>query len=295
MKKPLFIGLCTALVTPFVGNEVNYPMLDLLIRRQIDAGVQAIVIAGTTGESPTLSIDEKLELFRRSAAAAGGKCRIIAGTGGNNTAAAIELSRNAAQTGVDGLLVVTPYYNKSTPTGLVKHYAAIAESAELPLIAYNVPTRTGVDLSPAVCRELAKIPNIVGLKEASSDISKALRIIAENGPELPLYSGNDDQTVAAMALGAMGVISVASNVVPKMMNTMVTAAWEGNFDLASLLQRRLLPLTDLMFCQVNPIPVKAAMNAIGYDVGGCRMPLDELNPENQTKLERFFRRWRETP
>lgn len=294
MKKPLFIGLCTALVTPFVGEKVNYPMLDILIRRQIDAGVRAIVIAGTTGESPTLSTDEKLELFRRSVAAAKGECKIIAGTGGNNTAAAMALSRMAADTGVDGLLVVTPYYNKATEAGLIKHYAAIAESADLPVIAYNVPSRTGVDISPKVCRELAKIPNIVGIKEACGDISKVLRIITENGGELPVYSGNDDQTVPVMSLGGMGVISVASNVAPRQMNTMVTAAWEGNYDLAALMQRRLLPLTDLMFCQVNPIPVKAAMNAIGYDVGGCRMPLDGLSPANMERLAAFFHGWKET-
>ncbi len=293
MKKPVFIGLCTALVTPFVGSEVNYPMLDVLIRRQIDAGVRAIVIAGTTGESPTLTLDEKMTLFQRSVEAANGKCAIIAGTGGNNTKAAIELSRLAQSTGVDGLLVVTPYYNKATPTGLVKHYAAIADAVDLPVIAYNVPSRTGVDISPAVCRELAKIPNIAGIKEAGGDISKVLRIITECGADLPVYSGNDDQTVAMMALGAMGVISVASNVAPKAMNTMVTAAWEGNFDLASLYQRRLLPLTDLMFVEVNPMPVKAAMRQIGYDAGSCRMPLNELTAANQERMAAFFRNWQE--
>ena len=293
MKKPVFIGLCTALVTPFAGEQVNYPMLDILIRRQIDAGVRAIVIAGTTGESPTLTMDEKLELFRRSVQTAAGQCAIIAGTGGNNTRAAVELSQAAKETGVDGLLVVTPYYNKATPAGLVKHYAAIADSVDLPVIAYNVPSRTGVDITPAVCRELAQIPNIAGIKEAGGDISKVLRIITENGGDLPVYSGNDDQTVAVMSLGGFGVISVASNVVPKQMNSMVTAAWEGNYDLAALYQRRLRPLTDLMFCQVNPIPVKAAMAAIGYDVGGCRMPLDCLSPNHQARIDTFFRHWKE--
>lgn len=293
MKKPLFIGLCTALVTPFVGEKINYPMLEVLLRRQIDAGVRAVAVAGTTGESPTLTMDEKLELFRRSAEIAHGECVILAGTGGNNTKAAVELSQLAAQTGVDGLLVVTPYYNKSTPTGLVRHYAAISEAAEIPVIAYNVPGRTGVDLSPAVCRELAKLPGIVGLKEAGGDISKVLKIVTECGGALPLYSGNDDQTVPIMSLGGMGVISVASNICPKAMNTMVTAAWEGNYDLAALWQKRLLPLTELLFRTVNPIPVKAALKEIGFDPGGCRMPLDSLDPGQQAELQDFFRCWKE--
>lgn len=294
MKKPLFTGLCTALVTPFVNGKVNYPMVDILIRRQIQAGVQAIVLAGTTGESPTLSDDEKLELFRRGVKAARGQCKIIAGTGGNNTAHAIALSRMAQDCGVDGLLVVTPYYNKATPAGLVKHYRAIAEAVEKPIIAYNVPSRTGVDISCDVCRELAKVPNIVGIKEACGDLSKVLRIVAENGRALPLYSGNDDQTVAAMAVGGVGVISVASNVAPLEMNAMVTAAQNGDYDLAGLMQRKLLPLCELMFCQVNPIPVKAAMKCVGFDVGPCRMPLDDLTKENQEKMAWFFKEWQDS-
>ncbi len=288
MKKPLFTGLCTALVTPFLGESVNYPMLEVLIRRQLSAGVDAIVLAGTTGESPTLTMDEKLELFRRGVAAAGGRCKIIAGTGGNNTASAIELSALAREAGVDGLLVVTPYYNKATQQGLVKHYAAIAQAVPLPILAYNVPSRTGVDISPAACRELAQIPNIVGIKEACGDLSKCLHIAAQCGDELHLYSGNDDQTVPIMALGGRGVVSVASNVLPVQMNLMVTAALAGDFRTAARLQKQLLPLTDLMFCQVNPIPVKAAMGMLGYDVGTCRMPLDGLTAENTRKMEQYL-------
>ena len=293
MKKALFQGLCTALVTPFLGNEINYPMLDLLIRRQIRAGVQAIVLAGTTGESATLSDEEKLALFRRGVKAANGECKIIAGTGSNDTRHAVELSIQAQRCGVDGLLVVTPYYNKATPQGLVKHYQTIAEAVNIPIIAYNVPTRTCVDIPCSVCRELANLPNIAGIKEANADIVKAARIVAENAGRLPVYSGNDDQTVATMAVGGMGVISVASNVAPLEMNAMVTAAMNGDYDLAGLMQRKLLPLTDLMFCQVNPIPVKAALRRIGYDVGGCRMPLDDLTPENEEKMDRFFRDWKD--
>lgn len=289
MKKILFKGLCTALVTPFIGDQINYPMLEILIRRQIRAGVQAIVLAGTTGESPTLSDEEKLELFRQGVRIADGQCKIIAGTGSNDTAHAVALSKKAEDLGVDGLLVVTPYYNKTTPSGLVKHYRKIADAVTIPVIAYNVPSRTGVNISCDECRELAKIPNIAGIKEASGDLSKILRIMEENGGNLPVWSGNDDQTVPIMSIGGQGVISVASNVAPLHMNAMVTAALNGDYDLAGLLQRKLQPLCSLMFCQVNPIPVKAAMKAIGYDAGPCRMPLDGLTAENQNKIESYFR------
>lgn len=288
MKKILFTGLCTALVTPFLEGKVNLPMVDILIRRQIDAGVDAIVIAGTTGESPTLSEEEKLALFRRAVEAAEGQCKILAGTGSNCTAHAIELSKKAQDQGVDGLLVVTPYYNKATSSGLIRHYEAITDAVEIPLILYNVPSRTGVDIPVSVCKELSGNPKIAGIKEANPDIVKALRIIAQCGNKLPLYAGNDDQTVATIAIGGKGVISVASNVMPLEMNAMVTAAENGEFDLAALMQRKLLPLMDLMFCQVNPIPVKAAMQYVGFDVGGCRMPLDELTEENRAKLATFF-------
>lgn len=288
MKKPLFCGLCTALVTPFVDGQVNYPMVDVLIRRQCDAGVQAIVLSGTTGESPTLSDEEKLELFRRGVKAAEGKCKIIAGTGSNSTKHAVELSKAARECGVDGLLVVTPYYNKTTPAGLVAHYRAICDAVDLPVIAYTVPSRTGMDISMEAYRQLAKIPNLAGVKEASGSISKVLRILAECGNDLPLYSGNDDQAVATTALGGKGLISVMSNVMPLQTNAMVTAALNGDYDLAALLQRKLLPLFDLMFCQVNPIPVKAAMKYVGYDAGRCRMPLDSLSEENERKLAAYL-------
>ena len=293
MKKYLFTGLCTALVTPFLDGEVNYPMLDILIRRQIRSGIGAVVLCGTTGESATLSDEEKLKIFRRGVKAAAGECKIIAGTGSNDTRHAIELSRQAERCGVDGLLVVTPYYNKATPEGLVKHYAAVAGGVSLPILAYNVPTRTGVDIPVSACRELAKIPNIVGLKEANADIVKVTRIVAECGRELPVYSGNDDQTVPVMAVGGVGVISVASNVAPLQMNAMVTAAKNGDYALAGLMQRKMLPLTDLMFCRVNPIPVKAALGRIGYDVGGCRPPLDDPDPATEGKLDAFFRNWQD--
>lgn len=280
MTKPLFTGLCTALVTPFLDGNVNYPMLEVLLRRQMDAGVDAVVLAGTTGESPTLTPEEKLEIFRLGVKTAAGRCRIIAGTGSNSTEKALDMSRKAAETGVDGLLVVTPYYNKTTQSGLVKHYQTICEGAGIPVIAYNVPSRTGMGIDVETCRELARIPNLCGIKEASGDLSRAARMLEY----LNVWSGNDDQTVALMALGGCGVISVASNVVPEAMNAMVRAALAGDYSLAAALQRRMLPLMDLLFCQVNPIPVKAAMAMIGLDCGVCRMPLDGLEPSNVQRL-----------
>ena len=214
---------------------------------------------------------------------AAGRCRIIAGTGSNSTKAAMDLSREAEDYGVDGLLVVTPYYNKATQPGLVKHYSAICNGVSIPVIAYNVPSRTGVDISVDTCKALAEIPNLVGIKEACGDISKVSRILS--GTKLAVWSGNDDQTVPVMALGGAGVISVASNVIPRQMHEMTAAALRGDFVKAAALQRKYQRLMDLLFCQVNPIPVKAAMGMIGMDCGECRMPLDGLTGENARKLQ----------
>ena len=282
MKRLIFTGLCTALVTPFSEDGIDFFMLEQLIEGQIEAGTEAIVLAGTTGESPTLTHDEKLELFREGVRMAAGRCKIIAGTGSNSTKAAVELSQEAQDCGADGLLVVTPYYNKATQPGLLKHYRAICEAVEIPVIAYNVPSRTGVDISVDTCKALAEIPNLVGIKEACGDISKVARILADT--DLAVWSGNDDQTVPVMALGGAGVISVASNVIPKQMHDLTQVALKGDFANASALQRKYQRLMDLLFCQVNPIPVKAAMRMIGMDCGECRMPLDGLTDENARKL-----------
>ena len=282
MKGPFYTGLCTALVTPFDGERINYSMLERLIEGQIEAGTEAIVLAGTTGESPTLTHEEKLALFREGVRMAAGRCKIIAGTGSNSTKTAIDLSREAEKIGVDGLLVVTPYYNKATQPGLVKHYSAICEAVGIPVIAYNVPSRTGVDIAVDTCKALGEIPNLVGIKEASGDISKVSRILANT--ELAVWSGNDDQTVPVMALGGAGVISVASNVIPKQMHELTQAALRGDFAKAAAFQRKYQKLMDLLFCQVNPIPVKAAMAMIGMDCGECRMPLDGISEENARKL-----------
>ena len=288
MKKPLFTGVCTALVTPFADGKVNYPMLEMLLKRQLEAGIKAVVLAGTTGEAPTLSDDEKLEIFRRGKDYVGDQMLVIAGTGSNDTAHAVELSKRAAQTGVDGLLVVSPYYNKATDTGLIAHYSAIAEATTLPVIIYNVPGRTGVDIPVAVYKALSQIPNIAGVKEASGSITKVARIKAACGGNFPIWSGNDDMIAPVVAVGGQGVISVLSNVAPLEARYLTEAALDGDFDTAAALQCQLMELIDLLFCEVNPIPVKQAMKLIGYDCGPCRLPLTDMKPENLEKLRKIL-------
>ncbi len=287
MKKLLFTGACTALVTPFLEGKVNYPMLEQLIRHQLDAGINAIVLSGTTGEAATLSDDEKLEMIRRAKAYTGDDCIIIAGTGSNSTAHAAKLSFAAEEAGADALLVVSPYYNKATPEGLYAHYLTISKTVSLPIIAYNVPGRTGVDIPICVYERLNDIPNVIGIKEASTDITKITRI-SRSCDKLTVWSGNDDHAVAAIALGAKGVISVLSNVLPMQTQAMALAALDGDFDTAAALQQDMQPLVDLLFAEVNPIPVKAAMKYIGYDCGGCRLPLTELSKENRIKLQKYL-------
>ena len=240
MKNILFTGACTALVTPFLNGEVNYPMMDQLLRRQMEAGIGAVVVCGTTGESPTLSDMEKLELFRRAKKYTGDRCLIIAGTGSNNTEHTVALSKAAEDAGADALLVVSPYYNKATPEGLITHYSAVAASVHIPVILYNVPSRTGVDIPVAVYQCLSQIPNIAGVKEASTDISKIARIRAACPDHFAGWSGNDDQAAAVMSLGGAGVISVLSNVLPQKTQALAQAALDGDFDTAADLQVRLL-------------------------------------------------------
>ena len=288
MKEILFTGVCTALVTPFLGEQVNYPMLERLLQRQCDAGIEAVVICGTTGEAPTLSDEEKLELFLQAKKYVGDSCKIIAGTGSNSTAHTVELSMKAAKCGVDGLLVVSPYYNKATPEGLYAHYMTVAEAVDIPIIPYNVPSRTGVDIPVSVYRKLSNIKNIAGIKEACTDISKTTKILGSCGSQLPVWSGNDDMTVPMIALGAKGIISVLSNVAPFETQFMAKAALAGDYETAAALQIAFQPLIELLFSEVNPIPVKAAMKIIGYDCGQCRMPLSEMSEEKRKKLEAFL-------
>lgn len=285
MKKPLFTGACTALVTPFLDDRINYPMLEQLLRRQIDAGIRTVVICGTTGEAPTLSDTEKLELFRRAKACVGSDCLIIAGTGSNSTLHTLELSLAAQKCGVDALLLVSPYYNKANPEGLYQHYETVARAVDLPVILYNVPSRTGLDMPVSVYHRLSAITNIAGVKEASTNITKITHIRRLCGSNLPVWSGNDDQITPAMSMGASGVISVLSNVVPVETQAMALAALNGDFDTASALQTQLQPLVDALFSDVNPIPVKAAMKLIGYDCGCCRLPLGPLPLELEVKLK----------
>ncbi len=288
MKHVLFTGACTALVTPFLNGEVNYPMLEQLLRRQMEAGIRAVVICGTTGESPTLSDYEKLELFRRAKNYVGDRCLILAGTGSNNTEHAVALSKAAEEAGADGLLVVSPYYNKATADGLVTHYSAIASAVHIPVILYNVPSRTGVDIPVNVYKYLAAVPNIAGVKEASTDISKISRIRSVCPEDFAVWSGNDDQAAAVMSLGGSGVISVLSNVLPVETQALAQAALDGDFDTAADLQIRLLPLIELLFREVNPIPVKAAMKIMGYDCGECRLPLTAASQETVKKLKKLL-------
>ncbi len=288
MELPLFTGACTALVTPFLDGKVNYPMADQLLRRQLEAGMPAVVVAGTTGESPTLSDGEKIELIRRSSSYADGACKIIAGTGSNATAHAVELSIAAEKAGADALLIVSPYYNKATADGLFAHYLTIAHAVSIPIVLYNVPSRTGVDIPVSVYQRLSRVPNIVGVKEASSDISKISRIKYACEPDFAVWSGNDDMIVPTIASGGCGVISVLSNILPRETNALCHSALKGDFETVSLLQRQLFPLIDLLFCEVNPIPVKEALRCIGFDCGGCRLPLCELSKESKDKIRAYF-------
>lgn len=288
MRKPFFTGACTALVTPFLNKEVNYPMLEQLLKRQMDAGIRTVVICGTTGESPTLTDDEKITLFRKAKEYTGDRCLVIAGTGSNSTEHTISLSIAAEKAGADGLLVVSPYYNKATAEGLYLHYRSVSQAVNVPVIVYNVPSRTGVDIPVSVYKRLSEISNIAGVKEASPEITKIARIRAVCPKDFWIWSGNDDNVVPVMALGGMGVISVLSNVVPVETQAMAQAALAGDFDTAAALQIDMLPLIEGLFCEVNPIPVKAAMRLIGFDCGECRLPLCAMTEGNLNRLKKLL-------
>ena len=285
MNNPLFIGACTAMVTPFIDGKVNYSMMDQLLQRQIDSGIKAVVIAGTTGESATLTDEEKIKLFKHCKEYIGKQCILIAGTGSNSTAHSITLSIAAQEAGVDALLIVSPYYNKASPDGIYLHYQSICQAVSLPVIVYNVPSRTGLDIPIRVYQQLSHISNIAGVKEASTDITKIARIRNACGSKFSIWTGNDDQIIPAMSMGSVGVISVLSNVKPIETVTICNAAINGNYNTGADLHCKLLPLIDALFSEVNPIPVKAAMELIGYNCGGCRLPLCDITPENLAKLQ----------
>ena len=289
MKKPVFTGVCTALITPFLEDKINFPLMEQLLKTQINAGVNAVVLAGTTGESPTLSDKEKIEMFRRAKDYVGSNCSIIAGTGSNDTMHAIELSQAAEEAGADALLVVSPYYNKSNSEGLFAHYMSIAHSVNLPIILYNVPSRTGVDIPISVYKRLSALPNIIGVKEASTDITKIAKIKATCRDDFYVWCGNDDAIVPVMSLGGKGVVSVLSNICPVETVAMTEAALAGDFDTAAALQCKLLPLIQLLFQDVNPIPIKYAMRQAGFDCGRCRLPLGQINEQLKLEIDRYFK------
>lgn len=290
MKKPVFTGAAVAIITPMhADGSVYYEELGRVIEDQIANHTDAIVICGTTGESPALDDAEHTECIRYAVQKVAGRVPVIAGTGSNDTRYAIQLSQKAQQDGADALLLVTPYYNKTSQAGLIAHYTAIANAVDLPCILYNVPSRTGCNLQPATLAELAKLPNINAVKEASGNISQVAEIAELCGDELNIYSGNDDQVIPLMALGGKGVISVLSNVAPQFTHDMC-AKWLAGDTAGSLaMQLQALPLCKALFADVNPIPVKWAMNRLGWQAGPCRLPLVELSAAVQQRLETAMR------
>ena len=286
MKKPVFTGAAVAIITPMrADGSVDYEELGRIIDDQIDNGTDAIVICGTTGESPTMTDEEHTACIRYAVKKTAGRVPVIAGTGSNDTKYAIWLSRQAQADGADALLLVTPYYNKTSQAGLIAHYTAIADAVDLPCILYNVPSRTGCNLTAASLKQLAKHPNINAVKEASGNISQVAEIAAACGEELNIYSGNDDQIVPLLALGGKGVISVLSNVAPRYTHD-ICAKWFAGETAESLsMQLRALKLIKALFADVNPIPVKWAMNRLGWQAGDCRLPLVAPSAAVQTQLE----------
>ena len=282
MKKILFKGCGTAISTPFDENGVNLKEFERLIEDQIQNKVDAIIVCGTTGESSTMTTEEKKLTIECAVKTSNGRVPIIAGTGGNNTKQVIENSKLAESLGVDGLLIVTPYYNKCTQAGLIEHYKIIANSVTLPIILYSVQSRTGVNIEPKTCLELSKIENIVAIKEASGNLSQVAEIAHLCGDNLHIYSGNDDQVLPVLSLGGLGVISVLSNVKPEYTHNMVQNFFNGNIEEATKMQLDALPLIKALFSEVNPIPVKAALNMQGYDFGIPRLP---LTPMSEGKME----------
>lgn len=273
----LFKGVATAMVTPIHNDKIDYDKLSELIDRQLEAGVDAIVICGTTGESPTIFDDEKKELFHKSVQITAGRVPLIAGTGTNNTAHIIKFCEYAQEAGADGFLINNPYYNKSSDEGIIANYEAISKTVDRPIIIYNVPSRTGKNITANLAMELCKIKHVEGFKEASGDISQIAEIIARKPDHIAVYSGNDDQTLPILALGGMGVICTSSNIAPKLCCEIVDNFFAGDLEKARQKQFELLDLFKAMFCDCNPIPIKTAMNMAGLDAGELRLPLVELS------------------
>lgn len=291
MKKEVFKGCGTAIITPFTTDGVNFEELKKMLEFQIREGTDAIIVCGTTGESSTMTEKEKKETIKFVVDVVNKRIPVIAGTGSNCTKNAIEMSKYAESVGVDALLIVTPYYNKTTQQGLIEHYKTIAHEVKIPIIMYNVPSRTGVNILPKTCFELSKIENIVAVKEASGNISQVAEIANLCRENLAIYSGNDDQILPVLSVGGSGVISVLSNIIPKDVHNMVYSFLDGNIKNAIKLQLNTLNLTASLFSEVNPIPIKAACNMLGYDVGIPRLPLIEMSVEAKEKLKQEIKNY----
>ena len=284
LKQSIFTGAATAIITPFNKNGIDYTAFGNIIEEQIAGGIDAIVVAGTTGEASTLTHEEHCECIRYAVEKIEGRVPVIAGTGSNDTAYGIELSKYACEVGVDGLLLVTPYYNKATPKGLIQNFLATADATDKPIILYNVPSRTGCNITLPVYRELAKHERIVAVKEASGNLSAIAELFDECGDSYDIYSGNDDQIVPIMSLGGKGVISVLSNILPRETHDMTQFCLDGNFADAAALQLKYLKLINALFCEVNPVPVKTAMAELGKCAVDMRLPLCEMEDANKQKL-----------
>ncbi len=291
MRTPVFTGSCPALITPFDQNNIiNYDAFGRLIDAQIEAGVDAVCVCGTTGESATMSLREHIAAVEFCVKRVNHRVKVIAGAGSNDTSAAVYLSQHAQDSGADALLHVTPYYNKASQTGLIKHYEYIADRVDLPIILYNVPGRTGVSFTAETYQVLSQNPKINGVKEASGNFSLLAHTRFLCGDDFYIWSGNDDQVVPMMALGAKGVISVASNIIPEVMVKMSHLCLDNDFAAASQLQIQYMDLIDALFTEVNPIPIKAAMNLLGMDAGSLRLPLCDISDKNLDVLRRAMER-----
>lgn len=285
MKKLIFKGVGTAIITPMKEDfSINYSVFDALLEMQIQNNANAIVVAGTTGEASTLTAEEHINLVRHAVAYVKGRIPVVAGAGSNNTAHAAYLSRECEKAGADALLHVTPYYNKTSQQGLFLHFSECAKASRLPIILYNVPSRTGVNIYPATYKHLSEIDNIVAVKEASGNFSQLAKIAALCKDDLHIYSGNDDQITSALALGAKGVISVLSNIIPRETHAICSSYFNGKSEESDTLQLEYLELIEALFSDVNPIPIKQAMRAMGYDVGHCRLPLCDMDSTMAEKL-----------
>jgi len=282
----VFTGSCVALVTPFTDNGINFESLANLIEFQINGGTDAILVCGTTGEPPTMTREERYSVIGFTVEKVAKRVPVIAGTGGYNTAAVIEDSKEAERLGADALLIVTPYYNKTTQKGLIQHYAAIADAVHIPIIIYNVPSRTGLNVAPSTLKELSRIDNIVGIKEASGNIAQVTEMARLCGDRIDIYSGDDNIVVPILALGGKGVISVVANIAPRDTHEMVAKFLNGDIEGSRKLQFKLNPLIEALFLEVNPIPVKTALNLMGMNAGKLRMPLTDMSEQNLEILKK---------